>query len=325
MPEFLDDHTRAADLAPDVRGGTAVVVGNFDGVHRGHQALFGKAVALARDRGVLPVALTFDPHPAVVLGRAAPDLLTTLARRVELLAALGAAHVFVRRFDKTLAGWAPERFVEELVLRELFAKVVVCGQNFRFGKDRAGDGQTLRAEGARFGFEAFTEEVVDETGVLSSTRVRAAILGGDLALAERILGRPHAVEGVVVRGDGRGRTLGFPTANVASEVLAPNDGVYAVAVDRVIGGRASPLGGGVMNVGVRPTVASEGKRTVEVHVFGCAEDLYGTTLRAHVLGKLRDERRFASLDALKAQIADDAREAQRTIASRQAMNKDRAP
>jgi len=233
MPLYLDDQAHARAVAPDVQRGTVVVVGNFDGVHRGHQALFERAVALAGEHRLVPVALTFDPHPSVVLGRSAPGALTTMGRKVELITSLGTAHVFVRRFDLAFASWAPDRFVEELVARELFARAVVCGKNFRFGRDRAGDAEVLREMGSRFGFEAHTAEATDEKGPLSSTRARDAVVAGDLAEAERILGRRHAIEGVVVRGDGRGRTIGFPTANLAPSVLLPPNGVYAVVVDRV--------------------------------------------------------------------------------------------
>jgi riboflavin kinase/FMN adenylyltransferase len=314
MPLFLDDHVHAPAVAPDVQRGTAVVVGNFDGVHRGHQALFLRAVERARSGGLVPVALTFDPHPSVVLGRVPPGVLTTMARKVELISGLGAAHVFVRRFDEAFAAWGPDRFVEELVAGELFARVVVCGKNFRFGRDRAGDAALLGAMGERLGFESLTAEATDAKGALSSSRARDAVTNGDLAEAERILGRRHAIEGRVVRGDGRGRTIGFPTANLAAEVLLPPNGVYAVLVDRVLGGDAAPLGAGVMNVGVRPTVGEPSARHVEAHVFDLDRDLYGETLRVHLVAKLRDERRFPSLEALKAQIAVDAADARSAIA-----------
>jgi len=314
MPLYLDDQAHAASVAPDVQRGTVAVVGNFDGVHRGHQVLFERAADLARERGLVPVALTFDPHPSVVLGRSAPGALTTMTRKVELITGLGAAHVFVRRFDLAFAAWPPDRFVEELVARELYARAVVCGKNFRFGRNRSGDAEVLRVMGERLGFEAFAAEATDEKGPLSSTRARDAIAAGDLTEAERILGRRHAIEGEVVRGDGRGRTIGFPTANIAATVLLPANGVYAVVVDRVTRAGALPLGPGVMNIGVRPTVGEQRQRTAEVNLFGFDRDLYGETLRAHLVKRLRDERRFESLDALKAQIAVDASEARSAIA-----------
>jgi riboflavin kinase/FMN adenylyltransferase len=307
---FIDDATRASSLLPGIAHGTAVVIGNFDGVHRGHRALLERAIAEAAAHKLVPVALTFDPHPSVVLGKSPPDLLTTLARRAELLSKLGADHVFVRRFDLDFSSWSPKRFAEELLARELSAKVVVSGKNFRFGKDRAGDPVMLAALGERLGFTALSAEAKDARGVLSSTRARDAVVAGDLAGAESILGRRHAIEGSVERGDQRGRTLGFPTANLdAGRVALPPNGVYAVVVDLVTDEGPRALASGVMNIGVRPTVAAGGARTVEVHLFDTSEDLYGKTLRAHVVAKIRDEQRFTGLDALKEQIAKDSQQA----------------
>jgi riboflavin kinase/FMN adenylyltransferase len=310
IPLHIAKTNDAVVLAPDVSVGTAAVVGNFDGVHLGHQALFAKAAVEAKARGLVPVALTFDPHPSVVLGKNLPGMLTTLAQRAELLARLGAVHVFVRRFDLPFSTWSPERFAEELIVGELRAKVVVSGKNFRFGKDRAGDSATLLALGERLGFTAFSAEAKDARGAFSSTRARDAVLAGDLAEAEAILGRRHSIEGRVLTGDQRGRTLGFPTANLdPSGLVLPPNGVYAVGVDLVAESGSRALARGVMNIGVRPTVATEGSRTVEVHLFDLAQDLYGETLRAHLVRKIRDEQRFPSLDALKEQIALDASEA----------------
>jgi riboflavin kinase/FMN adenylyltransferase len=309
----IDEAVKAPVLAPDLRRGTVTVIGNFDGVHRGHQALLARATAEAEARNLVPVALTFDPHPSVVLGPNPSSLLTKLTRKAELLTRLGASHVFARRFDLGFAAWSPERFVQDLLVGELSAKVVVSGKNFRFGKSRAGDAGLLSAMGERLGFVAMTAEARDEKGVLSSTRARDAIVGGDFSEAERVLGRRHGIEGRVLHGDRRGTTLGFPTANIdPTGVVLPPDGVYAVVVDLVDETGPEALAAGVMNVGVRPTVSKssgENARSVEVHLFDTARDLYGKILRAHVVRKLRDERRFSGLDALKAQIALDAAEA----------------
>jgi riboflavin kinase/FMN adenylyltransferase len=306
----LDDHVHASDLAPDIVRGTVAVIGNFDGVHRGHQLLFAEAAREAKERGLLPIALTFDPHPSAVLGRDAPGALTSLARKAELIHRLGVAYVFVRQFDKAFSTWTPERFTKDLVANELAARVVISGTSFRFGKDRAGDAQTLGTLGGKLGFVALATEARDDKGALSSTRARVAILAGDLAEAEGILGRRHAVEGPVVEGEKRGRTIGFPTANVeARQQVVPPNGVYAVLVDRLVEGVPHALARGVMNVGVRPTVATSGERSLEAHLFDVAEDLYGQTLRVHFVRRLRDEKRFSGLDALKAQIRIDAEEA----------------
>jgi len=280
----------------------ALVVGNFDGVHRGHQAVLQQAVAEARADGLAPRVLTFDPHPAAVVGTGAPPLLTTLERRAELMGALGVDRVYVRRFDTAFAAWAPERFARDLVAGALHARVVVVGENFRFGARRAGDLGLLRGLGADLGYDVRVSAVAsDERGPFSSTRARDAVAAGDLDEACRVLGRPHALSGVVARGDDRGRTIGFPTANLegVAEMLPP-DGVYAVRVDRGDG----PLGPGVTNIGVRPTVGGS-RRTIETHLLDFAGDLYGAPLRLHLSARLRGEHKFPSLDALKAQIARD--------------------
>lgn len=322
----LDDQAHAPDLVPDVAAGTVAVIGNFDGVHKGHQLLFARAVKEAKDRRLLPVALTFDPHPSTVLGGDPPGELTSLARKAELIHQLGIAYVFVRRFDRGFAAWAPERFATELIADELAARVVVSGQGFRFGKGRAGDAQMLGTLGGALGFIALAAEARDEKGALSSTRAREAILAGQLAEAEGILGRRHAIEGRVVGGEQRGRTLGFPTANldVRLQILPPN-GVYAVLVDRLVGGGARALARGVMNVGVRPTVTKAGDRTIEVHLFDVSEDLYGQTLRVHLVRQLREERRFEGLEALQTQIRIDANEARAATADIQSLVDDAAP
>jgi riboflavin kinase/FMN adenylyltransferase len=309
-PLRIDDQQRAPFMAPDLSRGTVAVVGNFDGVHRGHQELFARAVAEADATGLIPIALTFDPHPSAVLGSRPSPLLTTLTRKAELLTRLGAQHVFARRFDLDFSRWSPERFAEELLAGELSARVVVSGKNFRFGKDRSGDSELLAELGARFGFVARTAEARDERGPLSSTRARDAITSGDLLEAERVLGRRHALEGRVLHGDARGRTIGFPTANFdPAGVVLPPDGVYAVVVDLVADAGAFALAPGVMNIGRRPTFSStsgENARIIEVHLFDLARDLYGETLRAHVVARLRDERRFSGIGALKEQIGIDA-------------------
>ena len=322
----LDEHVRAPDLAPDIVRGTVAVIGNFDGVHKGHQLLFARAIQEAKDRRLVPIALTFDPHPATVLGRAAPGALTSLARRAELIHRLGVAHVFVRHFDRGFAAWTPERFAKDLVAGELAAKVVISGKSFRFGKDRAGDAGALEALGGALGFVTLATEARDDKGALSSTRAREAVVAGQLAEAEAILGRRHSIEGPVVTGEKRGRTIGFPTANVDArgQVLPPN-GVYAVLVDRLAEGEASALARGVMNVGVRPTVAKSGERSAEAHLFDFSEDLYGQTLRVHLVQRLRDEVRFAGIDALKAQIQLDAREARATTENIHALADGGAP
>jgi len=312
----LDERAEHADGR-----GTVVVIGNFDGVHRGHRAVLTEAVGEARARGLHACVLTFDPHPAGVLGRTAPPMLTTLDRRAELMGALGVELVYVRRFDLAFAASSPERFARELLAGGLMARVVVVGQNFRFGAKRSGDLATLQALGAQLGFEARAHAMAcDAEGPFSSTRVRDAVRAGDLGVAEAVLGRPHALSGVVARGRQLGRTLGFPTANLGSvPELLPPDGVYVVEVEEV--SVAGPRRGGVMNVGLRPTVArgdapGTPARTIEAHVFDFDGDLYGKHLRVHLVGHLRAEQRFDGVEALRAQITADAAAARELLAAR---------
>lgn len=284
---------------------TAVVIGNLDGVHRGHQAVLHQARSISDARGLLTLVLTFDPHPSQVLRGVAPPRLATLERRVELLHRHGADRVVIEPFTQELAALSPERFATELLAQRLGARAVIVGDNFRFGARRAGDLEALRRFGARLGFEVTVTEVAgDARGPFSSTRVREALAAGDLDEATRLLGRRHSISGVVERGDRRGRTIGFPTANLGGviEVLPPH-GVYAVFVDD------RP---GVMNVGVRPTVDGQSLR-VEVHLLDFDGDLYGASLRVHLVKRLRDEKRFTSLDELKAQIAIDAEAARAAL------------
>ncbi|MBX3206284.1 MAG: bifunctional riboflavin kinase/FAD synthetase [Labilithrix sp.] len=286
---------------------SAVIIGNLDGVHRGHQAVLRQARALADARRLTTLVLTFDPHPSQVLRGITPPRLATLERRVELLRRHGADEVVVEPFTPELAALTPSRFVKELLVERLGARAVVVGENFRFGAKRAGDLDALRGFGAELGFEVAAAEVAgDERGPFSSTRVRDAIGGGDLDEATRLLGRRHSISGVVEAGDRRGRTIGFPTANLGGvvEVLPPH-GVYAVFA----GERP-----GVMNVGVRPTVDGTSLR-VEVHLFDFDGDLYGQSMRVHLVSRIRDEKKFAGIDELRAQIALDAEAARRVLAS----------
>jgi riboflavin kinase / FMN adenylyltransferase len=298
-------------------GGSLVVIGNFDGVHLGHRAVLDASRRDAAAHDLALVALTFDPHPSVVLGRGALPVLTTLERKLELLGrACPGLTVVVEPFTRELAALSPDTFAEAVLARALAARVVVVGNNFRFGLGRAGDLSTLAALGQKLGFEARAESLRgDEQGAFSSSRIRQALANGELDVAERLLGRPHALSGVVARGAGRGRTIGVPTANLEGvpEALPPY-GVYACVVDRVEPDGARSLARGVLNVGERPTVNAG--FSVEAHLFDFEGDLYGQTLRVHLCARLREERRFDGLDELKAQIARDIEAAKRTVASR---------
>lgn len=286
------------------------MVGNFDGVHRGHQWVLERGLALARGRGQAPIVLTFHPHPSEVLGRGIQPVLTPLDRKIDLLTRLSPdLRVVVEPFTLELAAASPRQFAAELLQEKLGAGTVIVGENFRFGQGRTGDAATLRALGQELGFEAHAEALhADERGVISSTRIRELISSGAVAEAEALLGRPHALSGEVVHGDQRARSLGVPSANLdhVSELL-PARGVYAVLVDLEEGDGFRRLGPGIANVGVRPTHGA-GDVRAEVHVLGFSGDLYGKQVRAHFVDRLRDERRFDGIDELVAQLERDKSE-----------------
>lgn len=304
---------RVARLPPGLpaAGPCAVVIGNFDGVHRGHQAVLNEARALGSARGLPVTVLTFDPHPAEVLAGASRAVLTAIPRRAALLLDY-ADRVAVRTFDLAFAETSPDDFARAL-REDLGAALVVVGQNFRFGHRRAGDLARLGELGRALGFDVHAHALAgDESGRYSSSRARNAVTEGALDVATHVLGRPHALAGVVVRGDQRGRTIGFPTANLDEVVeLVPPRGVYAVDVFRVtsppdaLEETLEPIGPGVMNHGVRPTVGAGLRATLEVHVLDFSGDLYGERLRVSLVAKVRDEQRFDGLPALQAQIARD--------------------
>ncbi|MEZ4393737.1 MAG: bifunctional riboflavin kinase/FAD synthetase [Polyangiales bacterium] len=309
--QIVHDHRVARRTRP-----TALAIGNFDGVHRGHKHLLGMVREAAGRLGGDAVALTFEPHPTRVLApeRARP-ILTGLDRKLELLAAEGLDAAVVLRFDQGFAAQSPEEFVSS-VIASLDAREVFVGEDFRFGHARAGDGAALIRLGEVYGFTArVVAQVADAGGeTVSSSRVRERLAEGDLAGARRMLDRDFDLDGVVIPGQRRGRTLGFPTANLATPCEAlPKDGVYAVRA-RVLGGddRDHPA---VMNLGVRPTVAAG--RSVEVHLLDGDHDLYGRTLRVTFVARIRDERRFDGLDALVAQIRRDADEARDILKGQQ--------
>jgi len=298
---------RLETLTPLGLASPAVTIGNFDGVHRGHQALVRETVARARTTGGVSVALTFDPHPAQVLGRArVPAELTTLEQKSELLEALGTDVLAVLPFTRAVAALTPEAFAREVLAGAVGARHVVVGDTFRFGHRQAGNAFLLAALGTALGFSVqAVPPVLDEGRPVSSSRVREALAAGNVAHAGALLGRPYFVDGVVVEGDRRGRTIGFPTANLdPGEGLLPARGVYAGPC-RLSDGRA-PLA--VVNVGQRPTFGGR-TVTVEAHLLDFAGDLYGERLRLSFAAHLRDEQRFDGVDALVAQIRRDVERA----------------
>ncbi|MDD7931666.1 bifunctional riboflavin kinase/FAD synthetase [Actinomycetospora straminea] len=295
---------RGLDGVPSGWGRCVVTIGVFDGVHRGHQQLIGRAIAHARELGLPTVLITFDPHPASVLRPGThPARLTTLTRRAELVAELGVDAFWVLPFTPDLARVAPDEFVHELLVDRLHAAMVVVGRNFTFGHKAAGDVAELVRLGQRFGFAAEGVDLVTEpigaaasgsTVTFSSTYVRACISAGDVRAAAEALGRPHRLEGVVVRGDQRGRELGYPTANVdcGEHAAIPADGVYACWFHHQ--GRVLPA---ATSVGTNPTFSGR-VRTVEVFVLDSDEDLYGARVGVDFVERLRGMDRFDSIDEL---------------------------
>ncbi len=299
-------------LPPDPAG-SVVTVGTFDGVHRGHVAVLREIVERARVAGRKSVLVTFEPHPLEVVNpKAAPLLLTSGAERREALAQTGLDYVVFLRFDKALAQYSPERFVREVLIGRCGMKELVIGHDHGFGRGRSGDVETLRRLGATDGFQVDVVGLVESGGhAVSSTAIRRAVAGGDLRTAAGLLGRPYTVSGRVVRGEGRGRTIGVPTLNlgeIPERKLLPPDGVYAARVEWA-GGRA----GGMLNQGPRPTVG-DGRRSLEVHLFGVDEDLYGGWVKVEWVARIRDQQKFPSLAALQAQLQQDRARAEDALA-----------
>jgi riboflavin kinase / FMN adenylyltransferase len=291
---------------------SVIAPGNHDGVHLGHQALVRTARTHASAHGLRTLALTFDPHPLALLAPdRAPSRLTTIERRKELLLRAGADDVIVQPFTREFAALEPEAFVQALV--DHGARALVVGPDFRFGRDREGDVAFLQGCAERYGVQVIVEpKVMVEGERVSSSAVRDAIARGDVEHARVLLGHLHEVSGLVIRGDQRGRTIGFPTANLRAEsVLQPADGVYAV-VARVLDGEQKVVRG-VANIGVRPTVAAG--RSLEVHLFDFDRDVYGAQLRVGFVTRVRPERKFGDLAQLRAQIALDCQTVRVTLDS----------
>ncbi len=287
-----------------------LTLGNFDGVHLGHQAILERTIALARDRLARAGLLTFHPHPVHVLAPdKAPRLIVPLRGKIELLAATGIDFVWIARFSYAFSQLSPEAFVRDYVLTRVGLAGIVVGYNVSFGHNRTGNASVLQELGAQLGFEVEVVGPVMREGTrVSSTVVRTAIVRGDAAEAARLLGRPHGVWGRVEGGARRGREIGFPTANLRpSGGLLPADGVYAVRV--AVGGATHA---GVGNIGLRPTFG-EHQRTLEVHLFDFDGDLYRERMRVDFIARLRGEVCFPSVDALVQQIARDVDQARRAL------------
>ena len=300
--EILRDPAPSSDLP---RGGV-VTIGNFDGVHRGHQLLLTGAVERARELGVPAVALTFDPHPEKVLRpESGLKLVTTRAQKAQLLGRLGVDTLVELGFDRKFAATTAAEFAREFLLRRLAPAEVRLGTDFRFGAGRLGDVNFLSALGHDLGFSVVgVEPLFEGDAVISSTRLRREIAHGRADEARRLLGRPYFVDGSVYRGERMGRKLGFPTINVEVEnELVPAHGVYITAVHIPSFSRVFPS---VTNIGVRPTVYENYNVTVESHVLDFAGDVYREPVRLYFVRRLREEKVFASSVELVAQIRRDA-------------------
>ena len=289
-----------------------LALGNFDGLHRGHLKIIERVRRGAAEHGGTPMAMTFDPHPSrVVRPDKAPTLLMTKEQRLEALERAGIKAVAVVRFTTELSQWDPEMFVRTVLVEWLRVSEVWVGANFLFGHDRGGNFSTLRTLGQRYGFRADKIDPVRyKEFVVSSTRVRRLVAEGRMDEAGALLGHQYYIDGVVVEGKRRGRELGFPTANLKTdnELLPPN-GVYATTT--TIDGIVHPS---ISNIGLRPTFGDTTKTMIEAYVMGFDGDLYGRPVRLGFVQRLRDERKFEDVDALRAQMEADRRRAERLFA-----------
>lgn len=295
---------------------TAISVGSYDGIHRGHRTVLNTLCQLAEDRGLAPAVVTFDQHPASVLRpENAPLLLTDHEQRVELFASFGIEYLFLLHFDKERAATSSEDFVAEVLIERMNAKLVVVGSNFHFGEGRTGSVESLRDLGADLGFEVYGLDLLHEDDAVepvSSTAIRRALAGGDVEAANTMLGRAFEVRGEVIQGDQRGRTIGFPTANIAFDEgrAWPAKGVYAAWVTLPDGNRHPAA----VNIGMRPTFHQNAERPLlEAHLIDFDGDLYGQNLRVEFMHFLRSERRFSGIDEIAAQLKQDVELARRKL------------
>jgi len=286
---------------------TLLTLGVFDGLHLGHQQIIRTVVERARQTGTVPTAITFDPHPRAVLHpESAPPLLQTLDQRLSYLEFLGIEQAIVINFSLAFAARSAEEFIRETIHDRLRASEIYLGKGFAFGKGRGGNIELLRKMSDELGFHADEVDEVQLRGQrISSSQIREELLAGRINIARRMLGRPYGVEGVVVRGDQRGHTIGFPTANLmAHNRVIPKFGVYATAT--LIDGQWRKS---VTNIGVRPTFGGENEPSVESFILDFDGDLYGIALRVRFLHRIRDERKFNGIGELTAQINKDVKRA----------------
>jgi riboflavin kinase/FMN adenylyltransferase len=297
---------RGYEAVPSGWGRSVVTIGVFDGVHRGHQAIIGHAVKRAFDLDLQSVVITFDPHPSeVVRPGSHPAVLTEPVRKAELVEQLGVDALCVIPFTPAFSKLSPEAFVHDVLVESLHATVVVVGDNFRFGHKAAGDVTLLEGLGRSFGFTVEESPLVSADGVVfSSTYIRSCVDAGDVRAAAAALGRPHRLAGVVVRGDRRGREIGFPTANLMVHRYAavPADGIYAARLIR--GGRHAGELPAAVSIGTNPTFSGR-ERRVEAYVLDFDGDLYGERVGLDFVARLREQRVYETLEPLVAQIRED--------------------
>jgi riboflavin kinase/FMN adenylyltransferase len=279
---------------------SALAIGNFDGMHLGHQAILQRLSEVAEGGQLVCSLLTFEPHPREFFSPGnAPARLTSMREKLELFAEHGVENAFVCQFDAAFAAMSAGDFIQQVLHRSLDARIVLVGEDFRFGAGRAGGVQDFSSSGIRV--ESLPDVLLDGARV-SSTAVRQALSAGNLVQAKRLLGRDYSISGHVVHGDKLGRELGYPTANVQMQHdNPPLTGIYAVKLDGLEQGDLP----GVASLGVRPTMKQDGKPTLEVHLFDFSRDIYGQHVRVHFLKKIRDEEKFPDMEALKSRIALD--------------------
>ena len=311
MIEYAIPPGLTAPLPADGRG-SVVTVGTFDGVHRGHREVLHEIVRRGERTGRRSVLATFHPHPLrIVRPEAAPPLLTTPAEKKRVLTESGIEYAVFIPFTRVLQRYSADRFVEEILVQRLGMEELVVGYDHGFGRGREGDVETMRELGRRLGFAVDVVEAVEiEAGAISSTRIRRAVAEGNVEAAREGLGRPYSLQGTVVRGDGRGRSLGFPTANIqvpAADKLIPGSGVYAVF--GTVGERRLP---GLIHLGPRPTFAGAAP-SVELHLLDFDEELYGRTVGVEFIARLRGVTAFASPGELVAQLQRDAAQGRRIL------------
>lgn len=290
---------------------TVLTLGNFDGLHLGHQELIKMVMRRARETDAVSMVVTFRPHPLKILApEKCPPLISIYEEKIALLEKLGLDVLVKIPFTIDFSAMSPEAFIKDILCDLLGAKEIFVGYNYRFGRGRAGNVATLKEMGKKYGFAVREVEQISLDGeVISSTKIRKLLAEGRVEHAARLLGRAYAITGVVVKGDGRGKGLGFPTANIAPKhSIIPSDGVYAVKFFV-----REQFYDGIANIGLRPTF-NETRLTIEVHVLDFNEDIYGEEISLYFVGKIREERKFGSPEELARQIASDIRTAKDMLA-----------